>query len=36
MPPNKWPKGYGINKHPVPNGYLKQFLYPLKFSNKSK
>jgi len=30
MPPNQWPSGYGIGGHPVPNGYVKQFLYPFK------
>lgn len=34
MPPNQWPKGYGIGGHPVPNGYWKQFLYP--FQKKKK
>ena len=24
----RWPGGYGIAKHPVPRGYLRQFLYP--------
>lgn len=29
MPENdRWPSGYGIGGHPVPKGYLKQFLYP--------
>jgi sterol desaturase/sphingolipid hydroxylase (fatty acid hydroxylase superfamily) len=23
-----WPAGYGIKDHPVPRGYLRQFLYP--------
>jgi sterol desaturase/sphingolipid hydroxylase (fatty acid hydroxylase superfamily) len=30
MPANKWPSGYGIGGHPVPNGYWQQFLYPFK------
>jgi sterol desaturase/sphingolipid hydroxylase (fatty acid hydroxylase superfamily) len=30
MPPNLWPRGYGIGGHPVPNGYIKQFVYPFK------
>jgi sterol desaturase/sphingolipid hydroxylase (fatty acid hydroxylase superfamily) len=30
MPPNLWPTGYGIGGHPVPNGYIKQFVYPFK------
>ena len=33
MPEGRWPKGYGIGGHPVPNGYWKQFLYP--FMRKS-
>jgi sterol desaturase/sphingolipid hydroxylase (fatty acid hydroxylase superfamily) len=24
----RWPSGYGIDSHPVPKGYVKQFLYP--------
>ena len=30
LPKNEWPSGYGIQNHPVPNGYLKQFMYPFK------
>jgi sterol desaturase/sphingolipid hydroxylase (fatty acid hydroxylase superfamily) len=30
MPENRWPSGYGVGGHPVPNGYWKQFLYPFK------
>jgi sterol desaturase/sphingolipid hydroxylase (fatty acid hydroxylase superfamily) len=30
MPVDKWPSGYGIGGHPVPNGYWKQFLYPFR------
>ncbi len=30
LPPGAWPKSYGINGHPVPLGYWKQFLYPFK------
>jgi sterol desaturase/sphingolipid hydroxylase (fatty acid hydroxylase superfamily) len=30
MPENRWPKGYGIGGHPVPQGYWKQFLYPFR------
>ncbi len=30
MPENKWPSGYGIGGHPVPNGWWKQFLYPFR------
>jgi sterol desaturase/sphingolipid hydroxylase (fatty acid hydroxylase superfamily) len=25
----RWPGGYGVANHPVPKGFLKQFLYPL-------
>ena len=32
MPEERWPKGYGIGGHPVPNGYWKQFLYPFRRS----
>jgi len=32
MPKDKWPAAYGIGGHPVPGGYIKQFLYP--FSKK--
>lgn len=24
----RWPEGYGIDGHPVPKGYLRQFIYP--------
>jgi sterol desaturase/sphingolipid hydroxylase (fatty acid hydroxylase superfamily) len=24
----RWPAGYGIDSHPVPKGYVKQFFYP--------
>ena len=30
MPGNRWPEGYGIGGHPVPNGFWKQLLYPFK------
>ncbi|MDR3375588.1 MAG: sterol desaturase family protein [Ancalomicrobiaceae bacterium] len=30
MPEDRWPEGYGIGGHPVPNGYIAQFLYPLR------
>lgn len=30
MPGDRWPSGYGIGGHPVPLGYLKQFLYPFR------
>ncbi len=28
FPDEKWPEGYGIQHHPVPLGYWRQFLYP--------
>jgi sterol desaturase/sphingolipid hydroxylase (fatty acid hydroxylase superfamily) len=34
MPSDRWPEGYGVADHPVPNGYLAQFMYP--FSRKDK
>jgi len=34
MPKDKWPSGYGVANHPVPAGYIKQFLYP--FIRESK
>ena len=30
MPDGRWPKAYGIDGHPVPLGYWKQFLYPFR------
>ncbi len=30
MPEDRWPQGYGIKGHPVPDGYWKQFLYPFQ------
>jgi sterol desaturase/sphingolipid hydroxylase (fatty acid hydroxylase superfamily) len=30
MPGDQWPSGYGIKGHPVPKGYLRQFLYPFR------
>ncbi len=27
LPKDKWPSGYGIEGHPVPKGYWRQFLY---------
>jgi sterol desaturase/sphingolipid hydroxylase (fatty acid hydroxylase superfamily) len=30
MPQGKWPSAYGIENNPVPEGYLRQFVYPLK------
>lgn len=35
MPKDRWPKGYGIGGHPVPNGYWKQFLYPFRRSKET-
>ena len=28
LPENRWPAGYGVQGHPVPTGYMKQFKYP--------
>ena len=28
LPPGQWPKGYGIDGHPVPKSYVGQFMYP--------
>jgi sterol desaturase/sphingolipid hydroxylase (fatty acid hydroxylase superfamily) len=28
LPRGQWPKGYGIEGHPVPRSYVRQFLYP--------
>jgi sterol desaturase/sphingolipid hydroxylase (fatty acid hydroxylase superfamily) len=28
LPEGRWPSGYGINQHPVPSGYVRQFVYP--------
>ena len=28
MPKGQWPSGYGVGGHPVPQGFLKQFVYP--------
>ena len=30
LPEGKWPAGYGIEGHPVPQGYWKQLLYPFQ------
>jgi sterol desaturase/sphingolipid hydroxylase (fatty acid hydroxylase superfamily) len=30
LPEGKWPVGYGIDGHPVPKGYWRQFWYPFK------
>lgn len=34
LPENKWPSGYGVQGHPVPRGYLRQFKYP--FARRDK
>lgn len=34
LPKDKWPSGYGIEGHPVPLGYLRQFKYPFQKNNK--
>lgn len=34
MPEGRWPEGYGIKGHPVPKGYLAQFLYPFRRPRK--
>jgi sterol desaturase/sphingolipid hydroxylase (fatty acid hydroxylase superfamily) len=28
LPPHEWPTGYGIENHPVPQNYWRQFTYP--------
>ncbi len=30
LPEDRWPEGYGIPNHPVPNGYWKQWWYPFR------
>jgi sterol desaturase/sphingolipid hydroxylase (fatty acid hydroxylase superfamily) len=30
MPEDRWPEGYGIGGHPVPQGYFQQLLYPFR------
>lgn len=30
LPKDRWPGGYGVQGHPVPNGYLAQFKYPFQ------
>ncbi len=30
LPEGQWPAGYGVQGHPVPRGYWKQFLYPFQ------
>ncbi len=34
LPKEKWPSGYGISGHPVPQGYMNQFKYPFLKSPK--
>lgn len=37
MPGDRWPEGYGVGGHPVPKGFIKQFLYPFtKDKNKNE
>lgn len=35
LPPERWPGGYGIEGHPVPQGYLAQFKHPFRRVGKS-
>ena len=35
MPEKKWPAGYGIEGHPVPHGYVAQFLYPFRWAART-
>lgn len=35
LPEGKWPAGYGIGGHPVPQGYVQQFLYPFRRDKKA-
>jgi sterol desaturase/sphingolipid hydroxylase (fatty acid hydroxylase superfamily) len=30
LPENRWPNGYGVGGHPVPQGYWRQLLYPFR------
>ena len=30
LPKGAWPSGYGVEGHPVPSGYWRQFLYPFQ------
>ena len=30
MPQDRWPDGYGISGHPIPKGFISQFLYPFQ------
>jgi sterol desaturase/sphingolipid hydroxylase (fatty acid hydroxylase superfamily) len=36
LPQDKWPIGYGVSGHPVPEGYLKQFKFPFVRTKKSE
>lgn len=36
MPEDRWPDGYGIAGHPIPKGFLKQFIYPFVPVKKAK
>jgi sterol desaturase/sphingolipid hydroxylase (fatty acid hydroxylase superfamily) len=33
LPQDRWPEGYGVQGHPVPQGYLAQFKYPFASSS---
>lgn len=35
LPDDKWPSGYGIHGHPVPQGYWAQMLYPFRREPKT-
>jgi sterol desaturase/sphingolipid hydroxylase (fatty acid hydroxylase superfamily) len=35
LPPGQWPQGYGIEGHPVPKSYWRQFLYPFTRTRNS-
>lgn len=35
LPEGKWPSGYGIGGHPVPQGYAAQFMHPFRKAKKS-
>lgn len=30
FPRGRWPEGYGVGGHPVPQGYMAQFVYPFR------
>ncbi len=36
MPEKRWPEGYGIGGHPVPKGFIRQFLYPFVRTDESE